>query len=128
MLNSATHSAMPSHRRTIAPEFDPVFDAFFDTSLFPNRRPAAFTLQNFPTRFPDVRYKALNAGEVSVSKNFRFTEKVTFQFRVDAQNAYNYPWFSRIQSVDVTNSRFGTLNPSPRTEAREIILAAKILF
>ena len=109
-------------------EFDPVFDVFFDTALFPNRRPAAFTLQNFPTRFPDVRYKALNVGEVSVSKNFRITERVTFQLRADAQNAYNYPWFSRMQSVDVTNSRFGVLNPSPRTEAREIILAAKILF
>jgi hypothetical protein len=110
------------------PEFDPVFDVFFDTSLFPTQRPAAFTLQNFPTRFPDVRYKALNAGELSVSKNFRIKERVTFQFRADAQNAYNYPWFSRMQSVDVTNSRFGVLNPSPRTEAREIILVAKILF
>jgi hypothetical protein len=30
--------------------------------------------------------------------------------------------------VDVTDSRFGTLNSSPRTEAREIILVAKILF
>jgi hypothetical protein len=109
-------------------EFDPVFDVFFDTSLFPNRTRPAFTLQDFPTRFPDVRFKALNAGEVSVSKNFRITERVTFQLRVDAQNAYNYPWFSRMQSVDVTNSRFGTLNPSPRTEAREFILAAKILF
>ena len=67
-------------------------------------------------------------GELSVSKNFRITERVTFQFRADAQNAYNYPWFSRMQSVDVTNSRFGVLNPSPRTEAREIILVAKILF
>ena len=109
-------------------QFDPVFDVFFDTSLFPNRRPPAFTLVNFPTRFPDVRYKALNVGEVSVSKNFRLTERVTFQLRADAQNAYNYPWFSRMQSVDVTNSQFGILNPSPRTEAREIILAAKIVF
>jgi hypothetical protein len=109
-------------------QFDPVFDVFFDTSLFPNRTRPAFTLQDFPTRFPDVRFKALNVGEVSVSKNFRVTERVTFQLRADAQNAYNYPWFSRTQSVDVTNSRFGMLNPSPRTEAREIILAAKILF
>jgi hypothetical protein len=75
-----------------------------------------------------VRYKALNVGEVSVSKNFRLSERFTFQLRCDAQNAYNYPWFSRMQSVDVTNSQFGILNPSPRTEAREFILVAKILF
>jgi outer membrane receptor protein involved in Fe transport len=109
-------------------QFDPVFDVFFDTALFPNRVRPAFTLQDFPTRFPDVRFKALNVGEVSVSKNFRITERFTFQLRGDAQNAYNYPWFSRTQSVDVTNSRFGILNPSPRTEAREIVLIGKILF
>jgi hypothetical protein len=109
-------------------QFDPVFDVFFDTALFPGRARPAFTLQDYPTRFPDVRYKALNAGEVSISKNFRIKERVTFQLRADAQNAYNYPWFSRIQSVDVTNSQFGLLNPSPRTEAREIILVAKIIF
>ena len=95
---------------------------------FPTRARPAFTLQDFPTRFPDVRYKALNVGEVSVSKNFRIKERLTFQLRADAQNAYNIPWFSRMQSVDVTNSRFGVLNPSPRTEAREIILVGKILF
>jgi len=41
-------------------QFDPVFDVFFDTSLFPNRAQAPYTLRDFPTRFPDVRSKALN--------------------------------------------------------------------
>jgi len=109
-------------------QFDPVFDVFFDTSLFPNRARNTFELQTFPTRFPDVRSKALNAGEVSIQKNFRIAERVTFQFRADAQNAYNYPWFSRIGSVNVTQSTFGLLNPSPNSESREIILAGKILF
>jgi hypothetical protein len=109
-------------------QFDPVFDVFFDTSLFPRSARNAFDLQTFPTRFPDVRSKALNGGEVSIQKNFALTERVRLQLRADAQNAYNYPWFSRIGSVNVTQSNFGLLNPSPNSESREIILAAKILF
>jgi hypothetical protein len=108
--------------------FDPFFDIIFNTALFPNRARPAFTLQDFPTRFPDVRFKPLIAGEISISKNFRLSERVTLQLRGDAQNAYNHPWFSRIQSVDVTNSRFGFLNPEPNSESREIIIAAKLLF
>ncbi len=109
-------------------QFDPLYDVFFDTSLFPRRALAPFTLVDFSTRFPDVRSKSLNVWEVSVQKDFPITERMKFQLRADAQNAFNYPWFSRIQSVDVANSRFGQLNPSARTEAREIVLAAKILF
>jgi hypothetical protein len=43
---------------------------------------------------------------------------------MDMQNAYNYPWFSRIASVNVTASNFGRLNLSPNSEAREIVLSA----
>jgi hypothetical protein len=110
------------------PQFDTSFDVYFDTSLFPNRTRPAFTEQDYPTRFPDVRVKHLRAGELSISKNFRITERITFQLRGDAQNAYNFPYFSRIQSVDVTNSRFGYLNPTPNSEAREIVVSAKLLF
>jgi len=111
-------------------EFDPLADVFFDTSLFPRQRQAPFTLTDFPTRFADVRSKSLNVWEASISKDFVLHAErgIKFQIRADAQNALNYPWFSRIQSVDVVNARFGYLNPSARTEAREIILAVKILF
>ncbi len=109
-------------------QFDPVFDVFFNTSLFPNRAQTPFTLRDFPTRFPDVRSKALNVWELSLFKEFLFREKLRWQIRADAQNAFNIPWFSRLQSADVANAQFGRLNPSPRTEAREIILVMKILF
>jgi hypothetical protein len=36
------------------PQWDPQFDTFFNTTLFPKTAPAAYTLRNFPTRFPDV--------------------------------------------------------------------------
>lgn len=109
-------------------QFDPLFDVFFDTSLFPRQAQAPFTLRTFPTRFADVRSKSLNVWELSVSKDFPIKERLKFQIRADAQNAFNYPWFSRIQTVNVTDSRFGLLNPSPRTEPREVVLALKLLF
>ncbi|MFN0165886.1 MAG: TonB-dependent receptor domain-containing protein [Bryobacteraceae bacterium] len=109
-------------------QFDPLYDLFYDTSLFPRQRQAPFTLRDFPTRFADVRSKALNVWEISISKDFPITERIRFQLRADAQNATNIPWFSRISSSDVVNARFGLLNPSPRTEPREIILAAKVIF
>ncbi|MEK7403819.1 MAG: TonB-dependent receptor [Acidobacteriota bacterium] len=109
-------------------QFDPVFDVFFDTSLFPNRTPAPYTLRDFPTRFPDVRSKALNIWEIGIAKEFPIKERLRFQLRADAQNAFNYPWFSRLQTADVTNARFGMLNPGPNSEAREIVLVAKLVF
>jgi hypothetical protein len=33
------------------------------------------------------------------------------QFRFEAVNAFNHPWFTGIASVDVTNAQFGRLNP-----------------
>ena len=49
--------------------------------------------------------------DVSVSKYFPITERVRLQFRFEAVNTLNYPWFTAIASVDVTNAQFGRLNP-----------------
>ena|SRR5438128_9842632 len=40
-------------------QFDPAYDVWFNTSLFPSQAQAPFTLRNFPTIFPDVRSKIL---------------------------------------------------------------------
>ena len=111
-------------------EFDVLYDVFFDTALFPRQAQAPFTLREFSVRFPDVRSKALNVWEMSVNKEFSLyrDNRVKLQLRGDAQNALNYPWFSRLQSNNVTDGRFGQLNPSARTEAREIVVSVKILF
>jgi len=117
-------------------QFDVFFDHFFDTSLwrYPTapffRRQAPFTLRDFPTRFADARTKALNISEISVSKDFPIKERVRLQIRADLQNAFNYPFFGRLQARpnDVANSRFGFLEPSSRSEEREIILVMKLFF
>jgi len=109
-------------------EFDPNYDRWFDTTLFPTKAFAPFTLRNFPTRFPDVRSKPLDTWEISAYKEFPVRERLRVQFRADFQNAFNYPFFARLMSNDVANSRFGQLRPEDTNEARRIVGVVKLVF
>ena len=108
--------------------WDVSYDKWFDTPVFPRQAQAAFTLRDFPTRFPDVRAQSANSVELSVYKQFTIRERVRWQIRADAYNAFNHPWFGQPQSVDVTNSRFGFLLADMNNETRVIALVMKILF
>lgn len=110
------------------PYWDVSYDQWFDTSLFPKQAQAAYTLRNFPTRFPDVRAQNANSVELSIYKQFVFKERVRWQIRADAYNAFNHPWFGQQQSVDVTNARFGYLRADMNNETRIIALVMKIMF
>jgi len=109
-------------------QFDVLYDKWYDTTLFPKQAQAAYTLRTWGTRFPDVRFKHMDQSEVSVYKQFPIKEQVKIQFRADMQNAFNHPFFNRIQSSDVTNSRFGQLRPEDRNEARKIVLVMKLIW
>jgi hypothetical protein len=56
-------------------KFNAAFDKWFDTTLFPRTAQAAFTLRDFPTRFPDVRGTYLQSWELSGYKEFRIKEQ-----------------------------------------------------
>ena len=68
-------------------------------------------MANFPLRFSDVRLPGYRNWDASVSKYFPIHERMRLQFRFEAVNALNHPWFAAIASVDVTNAQFGRLNP-----------------
>ncbi len=110
-------------------QFDPSYDKYFDTTLFPGTAgPAAFTLRNFPTRFPDVRSKPLNVIDFSAYKEFRFFEKVRWQIRLDAHNLANFPWFASLQTNNVTNAQFGQLQADAKNELRVLVAVMKVVF
>lgn len=109
-------------------QFDPCCDVWFNTALFPTKAQAPFTLRDFPTRFPDVRSPLLTVSEISVYKEFQIKERVRLQFRTDFQNAFNYPFFGKLRSNDVANSRFGQLTPDITNEPRLIVAVIKIIF
>lgn len=108
--------------------WDPSYDVWFDTTLFPKTALSAYELRTFPTRFPDVRAQGVKSAELSIYKEFVFKEKVRWQVRADAYNAFNHPWFGQQQSVDVTSSQFGRLKADMNNETRIVALAMKILF
>lgn len=108
--------------------WDPSYDKWFDVTLFPKKAQAAYTVRDFPTRFSDVRAQGVKSAEISVYKQFLIKERVKWQIRADAYNAFNHPWFGQPQSVDVTNSRFGQLKADMNNETRIISLVMKIIF
>lgn len=112
---------------------NPTVAKYFNTSLWidPNTNkivPAqpAFTLRNFPTLFSNVRLPGYNNLDASVSKFFPITERVRLQFRFEAVNAFNHPWYSNIQSVDVTNPGFGRLSPAQQNLPRFLKLGLNL--
>ncbi|MBI5084740.1 MAG: TonB-dependent receptor [Acidobacteria bacterium] len=132
-LRSGSPKLSDSQRETIASNagrsyWDVSYDKWFDTSYFPKQSQQAYTMRDFPTRFPDVRAQNANSVELSVYKQFTITERVKWQIRADAYNALNHPWFGQPQSVDVTNSRFGYLNADMNNETRIVSLIMKITF
>jgi hypothetical protein len=112
-------------------QFDPAYDVWFNTALFPTQAQAPFTLRNFATMFPDVRSKILNVWDISVYKEFPIKERVRWQVRADFHNAFNHPWFGNLASSNVTDPQFGHLSVSSiddTSEPRLIVLVMKIVF
>ncbi|MCX6590418.1 MAG: TonB-dependent receptor [Acidobacteria bacterium] len=111
-------------------EFNPFFDKWFDTSLFPTQARAPFTLVDAPTRFPDVRSPYLESWEFSAYKEFRIREAARVQLRADFQNALDYAYFGRLvaRPNNVQDPRFGQLDPAQDNQPRVVVLVLKVLF
>jgi len=118
--NAPGSAKLPDGERTAA--------RWFNTSLWrtasgtpvPVQEPN--TLRTFPLRFSDVRRPDYQNWDASLSKIFQIYETVRLQFRFEAVNLMNHPWFADIASVDVTNPAFGQLNPTQRNLPRFIKL------
>lgn len=110
------------------PGWDPHQDPWFDTGFFPKKAQAAFTLRDFPTRFGDLRGARRNVWEFSMFKEFPIMERARFQLRGDFNNAFNTPFWPRLETVNVESSRFGTMRFDPQNQTRVVVVAAKIVF
>ncbi|MBM3757276.1 MAG: hypothetical protein FJW38_25240 [Acidobacteria bacterium] len=112
------------------PAYNPFFDKYFDTTLFPRAAQAAFTLRTFPTRFPDVRSPVLTSTELSGYKEFPIKERLKAQLRADFQNLLDQPYFGRLigGANSVTDPRFGQLDPAQGNQPRVVVIVLKVLF
>ncbi len=108
--------------------WDVSYDPYFDTTIFPKTAQPNYTWRAYPTRFPDVRAQGVNSVELSMYKQFTIKERVKWQIRADAYNAFNHPWFGQPATTAVNNSNFGKLNADMNNETRIISLVMKIMF
>jgi hypothetical protein len=105
------------------------FYRWFDTSLFPKvAGPPPYTLRNFPTRFPDVRFMGVHNFDISLNKSFPIYERLKAEVRADFINFFNTPFLSSMASLDVTSGSFGQLNLSQNNDPRTIGLQFKLRF
>jgi hypothetical protein len=109
---------------------------WFDTSLWqdstgkaiPAQQP--FTLRNFPTRFPDVRFSDLKSLNFSAFKDFPIHERMRFNLRLESYNLTNTPWFSTngASNLSVTSPTFGQLSLSSNAASRSFSLGGRLIW
>lgn len=101
---------------------------WFDTSLFPKvSGPAPYTLQTFPTRFPDVRLHAMRNMDASLFKDFRIREGMKLNFRLEWYNITNTPWFSNVNTT-VTSATFGYVTLSQSNTPKRANLGMRLVW
>lgn len=96
---------------------------YFDTSAF--TVPAAFTLGNVSRTLPDVRGPGRFNYDLNLSKHFVIKEPLALQFRADAFNLTNTPYFGA-PGVQVGATNFGVIATS--SGERQFQFALKLLF
>jgi hypothetical protein len=120
----ARSAKLPAGERTL--------ERWFDTSLFPKvAGPPAYTLRNFPTRFPDVRFMDVRNLDFSLLKDIPiFKERVKTQIRADITNSTNHPYFTQLVAnpPNVTAGTFGQVAPAQNNEQRIVYLEFKLTF
>jgi hypothetical protein len=86
-----------------------------------------FTLRTLSTRFPDIRTRREPIADFSLFKSFSFTEQIRLQFRAEAFNITNTPWFGA-PNTNVNVAQFGSVSPSQANDPRNVQLALKLQF
>lgn len=86
-----------------------------------------YTLRTLSTRFPNIRTKRPGLADVSLFKAFAIHESLRLQFRAEAFNLLNTPWFGG-PSTSLSSSNAGVVSSSQANDPRSVQLALKLLF
>lgn len=96
----------------------------FDPGLV---RLSSFGYRNVPTTLDNLRNQAYLNVNLSLTKNFTLAEGLRVQFRVEALNAFNHPYFGSGINLDPNNAAFGFVT-TQRNNPRDIQLGARFTF
>ena len=96
---------------------------------------SAVTLRNFPITVDGLRNQRYLKFDMGVSKNFHIREGMKLQFRVDAINLLNTPYFSSptvnpatLPSAGNALGSFGFTNAPVRQPPRDIQIGGRCTF
>jgi len=85
-----------------------------------------FNRRTFPSRLSGMRGQPLNLWDISLIKNFPFSETTRLQLRGEFLNAFNHPQFNN-PILDPTSSNFGKTT-SQANLPRNVQLGIKLIF
>lgn len=86
----------------------------------------SFNRRTFPSRLSGLRSQPLNLWDISIIKNFPFSERARLQLRGEFLNAFNHPQFNN-PNLDPLSSNFGRIT-SQANLPRNIQLGIKLIF
>jgi hypothetical protein len=87
----------------------------------------SFTLRSHSTRFSNILTSRPPQIDVSLFKTFTLKEGLALQFRAEAFNFANTPWFGG-PNLTASSSNFGVVTPSQVNDQRNVQLALKLVF
>lgn len=82
--------------------------------------------RTLPSRFAGFRGTGLNMADLSVSKNFSFTETIKLQLRGEFLNAFNTPFFDN-PNLTPNNANFGRVT-SQNNLPRDVQIGLRLVF
>jgi hypothetical protein len=82
--------------------------------------------RTLPSRFSGFRGTGLNMADLSVSKNFSFTETIKLQLRGEFLNAFNTPFFDN-PNLTPNNANFGRVT-SQNNLPRDVQIGLRLVF
>ncbi|MCC6859437.1 MAG: carboxypeptidase regulatory-like domain-containing protein [Bryobacterales bacterium] len=97
---------------------------YFNTDAF--AQPADYTWGNLSPRIGTVRSPGMNNMNVTLSKDFRITERASAEFRASSFNFLNHPVFSG-PNTTFGNADFGRVS-NQVNQGRQTELALRIIF
>jgi hypothetical protein len=101
----------------------------FDTSRFVTASSGLFSfhLRTLPTTFSNLRLDGQNNFDASVLKKFDITERMYFQFRMEAFNLLNHPVFASPNMQVTSGTQFGTIT-STANRPRQLQIGLRFVF
>ena len=86
-----------------------------------------YQLRTYDDTFPNIRNPWATQVNMSVFKNFAVTDRVNFQFRAEAFNAFNTPIYAG-PNTSLTSANFGQVTITQQNFPRNMQFAFRLSF